>query len=128
MAYRKKREKVKREEVLLSSGIERFFTDLEAKQKKSSATARPFDTQKGLCDVWRKIAPEHFQKHTDNVVYSTKSEKTEILVFTDDSSYAAELSMDKELYRLRMQGELGKEISDIKFLVSRKTAQRKAKE
>lgn len=122
--------KKKREEVLLGSGIEQFFTKLEEKEKKEQRkkSGRPFDTQKGLCEIWRKIASEHFQEHTDNVVYSTRSEKTEILVFTDDSSYAAELSMDKELYRLRMQGELGKEIADIKFLVSRKAAQRKAKE
>ena len=130
MKQNKKIEKQrKNREVSLNSAIGEYLQNLEEDIKKKQAKAgkgtRPFDTQRGLCSVWKKIAPEYLQEHTDNVVYSTKSKETEILVYTDDPAYAAELNMDKELYRLRMQKELGKEVSNIKFLVSRKTAQRK---
>ncbi|MDR1358695.1 MAG: DUF721 domain-containing protein [Coriobacteriales bacterium] len=93
------------------------------KTRKSTA-ARAAKNPLNLLACWQQTAPARLLAHTDNVVYSTQSKETELLVYVDSAVYAAELSMDKELYRIRMQQELHKEIGDIKFLVSRKTALR----
>jgi len=76
-----------------------------------------------LC--WQRVAAPHFIEHTDNVVFEPGSDKTKILVYLDSAAYATDLSMDKELYRLKMQEETKQEIDDILFLVSRKAARRK---
>jgi len=81
--------------------------------------------KRGLVVHWEKVAAPHFLEHTDNVVYDSKSKNNTILVYVDSAAYANELTMDKELYRMLMQKETKKEIADIRFLVSRKTALRK---
>jgi len=78
----------------------------------------------GLWRVWEKIASARVREHTDNVVYG-KNKEPVILVYVDDSSWAAELAMQKEFYRIRMESELGRPISEVKFLVSRKAYLRK---
>ncbi|MDR2035627.1 MAG: DciA family protein [Coriobacteriales bacterium] len=92
-----------------------------------------------LLDCWQRAAAPHLLEHTDNVVYENRptkkggdkqedaAQKNIVLVYVDSPAYAAELSMDKELYRLKLQQETKKEITDIKFLVSRKTALRKSR-
>jgi predicted nucleic acid-binding Zn ribbon protein len=99
----------------LKQEIERF---LNTHQSKNGHTA-------GLLNTWESVAQEAVLQHTDNVVYSKKSAQTEVLVFVDDASWAAELTMNKEVYRILMQEQLNKPIADIKFLVSRTTALRK---
>jgi hypothetical protein len=76
-------------------------------------------------NAWERIAPDHILKHSDNVVLREKNEKNTILVFVDNPSYAAELSMEKEYYRLVMAQELDKNIDDIRFITSKQTAIRK---
>ena len=107
-------EEARREPVSLREGIARYLDILPIPKK-------------GLQAHWEKVAAPHLLEHTDNVVYCTRSKNNTILVYVDSAAFAAELTMDKELYRLRMQQETKKEIADIKFLVSRKTAQRKAR-
>jgi predicted nucleic acid-binding Zn ribbon protein len=75
--------------------------------------------------AWEQAAPQAALDHTDNVVYSKRSEDTEILVYVDSSSWAAELSMQKEPLRLMMQQAMGAPVGDMKFLVSRLTSLRK---
>ena len=79
----------------------------------------------GLWVHWSRIAAPHLLEHTDNVVYNTSTKDDSILVYVDSPAYAAELSGDKELYRLRLEQETGKSIGDVSFLVSRKSAYRK---
>jgi len=79
-----------------------------------------------LQSAWEKIAPPVALENTDNIAYSTKTKKTEILVFVDNSHWAAELESQKELYRILMERELKKKVSDIRFLVTRKAAYKKA--
>jgi hypothetical protein len=71
------------------------------------------------------VAPPLMAEHTDSVVYSRRSAADEVLVYVDDAAFAAELSMNKEIYRLKMQEITGKQLADITFLVSRTTALRK---
>lgn len=131
----KKAPRVKRETVFLKDELSLYMGSL----------SKP---RLNLLTCWHNVAAPHVLEHTDNVVYEKSSQKKAkrlspervdikqkeqdeqnnvVLVFVDSSVYAAELSMDKELYRIRMQQETKKEISDIKFLVSRKTSLRKRK-
>ena len=93
------------------------------------AVAEYLDTlpfaKRGLVVHWEKVAAPHLLEHTDNVVYDSKSKNNSIIVYVDSAAYANELTMDKELYRMKMQKEVKKEIADIRFVVSRKTALRK---
>lgn len=118
----------KRESVILADEIGEYLgalkTSKEGHVQKTMSTAA-VKKSLNLLTCWQQVAPPRLLQHTDNVVYSTKSKDTEVLVYVDSAAYAAELSMDKELYRFRMQQETEKELSDIKFLVSRKTALRK---
>lgn len=124
----------KRETVTLGDEIVEYLgalRDTSANYKKRQGSKQggkgAAEGQKSLnlLSCWQNIAPPRLLEHTDNVVYSTRSKETELLVYVDSSSYAAELSLDKELYRLSMQKELQKDIADIKFLVSKKAARRK---
>ena len=75
--------------------------------------------------AWEKIASQQALKHTDNIVFSPKSSEPTILVFVDNSHWAAELGSQKELYRLLLVKETDYRIADIKFLVSRKNVLKK---
>jgi ribosome-interacting GTPase 1 len=74
-----------------------------------------------LQKAWEAIAPPRALDHTDNVVFSVKAKKPCILVYVDDSHWAAELGTQKELYRILIEKETGWEIDDLKFYVTRKT-------
>ena len=124
----KKEEKRKKATVLLGDEIEEYLQRLNQGSKKGSKKLGPGQSSMNLLVCWQKVVPQRFLDHTDNVVYSLRSKKTELLVYVDSNSCAAELSMDKELLRQRMQEELGKEISDIKFLISRKNPRKKSAE
>jgi len=78
-----------------------------------------------LQSAWEKIASPTALENTDNITYSNKGRKTEILIYVDSSHWAAELESQKELYRILLEKELKQKVSDIKFLVTRKAAYKK---
>lgn len=124
----KKRIQRKKESVFLGDEIGEYLSSLKvfgSDGKKRTTASQAAKRSMNLLVCWQRVAPQRVLDHTDNVVYSTRSKDTEILVYVDSAAYAAELSMDKELYRIKMQQETEKQISDIKFLVSRKTARKK---
>jgi hypothetical protein len=88
---------------------------------KTSAFSRGIELQ----NTWEKIATPQALEHTDNVVFSTKNTDTEILIYVDSSHWAAELGTQKELFRILMEKEMGREIKNINFLVTRKASLRK---
>ena len=123
-----KEAKPKKETVFLGDEIQEYLNALKVSNNESSGktpVAKAVQNSMNLLTGWQLTAPPHLLKHTDNVVYSTRSEGTEILVYVDSGAYAAELTMDKELYRRKLEQVIEKEIDDIKFLVSRKTMLRK---
>jgi hypothetical protein len=77
-----------------------------------------------LLVCWQQIVSPAIEEHTDNVVYSPRSKNNKVLVYVDSPAFAVELTMDKELYRLKLQQVIKKEISYIKFLVSKSKAQK----
>jgi hypothetical protein len=78
-----------------------------------------------LQNAWEAIATPQALQHTDNVVFSVKAKEACVLVYVQDSHWAAELGMQKELYRLLLEKEYGQEIKDMKFLVTRKASFKK---
>jgi hypothetical protein len=78
-----------------------------------------------LQSAWEKIATPQELEHTDNVVFSIKSKDPCILVYVDSSHWAAELGFQKELYKILLERETGWKLSDLKFLVTRKTSLKK---
>jgi len=81
-----------------------------------------------LWRAWERTASDRVREHTDSVVYGKNNTPPVVLVYVDDSSWAAELSMQREFYRIRLEEELGRPVSEVKFLVSRKTFLRKQQE
>jgi len=97
-----------------------FLGDAIAEYLETLPTAK-----RGVLAHWEKVAAPHLLEHTDNVVYDSGSKNNTIVVYVDSAAYANELTMDKELYRMKMQKQTKKEIADIKFVVSRKSALKK---
>ena len=122
-----KEEQRKKKTISLGEGLEEYLGSFKIGTAGGSSTGSASAKKKtmNLLTCWQRVAPKRLLDHTDNVVYSTRSKKTELLIYVDNATYAAELSMDKELYRHMMQQELGKEIENINFLVSRKSSFRK---
>jgi len=91
----------------------------------------PKEAHKGLNlqRAWLRIASDQTQKHTDKVMFAKSGAKKNgeptILVYVDSSSWAAELNMQKEYYRIRLEQELGQAIEEVKFLPSNTAALRK---
>ena len=115
-----KEAKPKKTTVFLGDEIQEYLNSLKGAKGKGLSN-KSVQKSMNLLTGWQLTAPPHLLKHTDNVVYSTRSEGTEVLVYVDSGAYAAELTMDKELYRRKLEQVIEKEIDDIKFLVSRKT-------
>jgi hypothetical protein len=86
---------------------------------KSNSSER-FSRGIRLQKAWEAIASPQALKHTDNVVFSIKAKHPCVLVYVDNSHWAAELGTQKELHRLLLEKETGWEIDDLKFFVTRK--------
>jgi hypothetical protein len=78
-----------------------------------------------LQKAWEAVASSQALKYTDNVVFSTKSKHPCVLVYVENSHWAAELGTQKELYRLLLEQETGWQIDDLKFFVTRKAVFKK---
>ena len=91
-----------------------------AEHNMPPSTHKIFELQR----AWEAVAPPQVREHADSVVFS-KNKETVILVYVANSTWAAELNMQKEFYRIVMEDELGRPVEEVKFLVSRITSQRK---
>jgi len=78
-----------------------------------------------LQSAWEKVASQKALENTDNITFSVRSKKPEILIFVGSSHWAAELESQKELFRILLEKETGLKIYDVKFLVTRKAAYKK---
>ncbi|MDR1421380.1 MAG: DciA family protein [Coriobacteriales bacterium] len=87
--------------------------------------AEGFEETRKLRCAWEKICDSQTLNHTDNLVYSKNNKNTHglvVLVYLDDSHWAAELSMSKELLRFKLSQELKQPVSDLVFGVNRRAA------
>jgi hypothetical protein len=100
----------------LSQEMQNFITNNSNEQ---------FSRSMRLQTAWEAVAPPQALQHTDNVVFSPKTKDNTILVYVENSHWAAELGTQKELYRILLEKETGWELPDVKFLITRKTAFKK---
>jgi hypothetical protein len=92
--------------------------ELNAFIKKNSSNR--FSRAIKLQEAWKAVAPSRALEHTDNIVFSHKTEQPCVLIYVEDSRWAAELGMQRELYRILLEKKTGWEISELKFYVTRK--------
>jgi len=102
--------------VKLGEAISRYVETLVPAQ------ARPgFELQQ----AWEKVTSPEVSKHTDTVMFSKRNEEPIVIVYVDDSSWAAELNMQREFYRIVLEKELSRPVAEVKFYASRTTSLRK---
>jgi hypothetical protein len=77
-----------------------------------------------LQTAWESIATPQVLTHTDNVVFAPKKDST-VLVYVENSHWAAELENQKELYRILLERETDWHIDEIKFLITKKISLKK---
>ncbi|MDR2196972.1 MAG: DciA family protein [Coriobacteriales bacterium] len=99
--------------VRLNDELALYITQADAEGIQKSLTLKA---------AWEEACGRQALEHTDNVTYSKRGQGTVILVYMDDSHWAAELSMSKELLRLKLTRALGQPIDDIIFEVNRRAA------
>ncbi len=108
------RKKRKGRTVSLCNELPSCFNSVPFKYKRSFS----------LKSDWEDIASENVLNHTDNIIYDKKNEN-EVVVFVDSAQWAAELNMQKEFYRILLNRKSGKQITSVKFFVSKKASIRK---
>ncbi|MDR2714612.1 MAG: DUF721 domain-containing protein [Coriobacteriales bacterium] len=89
--------------------------------------ALPQKTHQGfkLQRAWEAVAAPQIKKHVCKIMFSKHKEHTKnkqkrtVIVYVESSPWAAELRMQQEYYRLRLEHELGEPLNEVKFLVSR---------
>ena len=117
MTYKPRDNRLRSQEtVSLSAEIDRFVE--RAIPKKARAGLE-------LQLAWEKAASSNVLSHTDTVMFSKREKEPVVIVYVDDSAWAAELNMQKESYRLKLQDSLARPITEVRFFVSRITALRK---
>jgi hypothetical protein len=77
-----------------------------------------------LRDAWRSVADAQILEHTDNVIYD-KRHADIVVVFTDDAHWTADLSAQKEIFRLLLSQALGlpteNYLRELRFVTSRRS-------
>ena len=69
--------------------------------------------------VYRGSAPLHLA-HTNSVIITTKNGVKTLIVYVDDSLFAAELNAQRELIRLKLLELFGENIEDFQILTSKR--------
>lgn len=73
---------------------------------------------------WEKVVSEEVLNHTDTVIFDRK--KGEMVVYVDSQIWAAELTAQKELYRMRINHHYGDDtVNEIRFRISREVKRNK---
>lgn len=97
----------------LASEIKGFVEDLERSNPDLSATAR-------VKRAWNTIVDEHVKEHVNAVFVVPGTNASEVIIYVDTAIWAAELAMQEELFKLKMNMELqAEQIENIKFIVSK---------
>ena len=97
----------------LSTEIKGFVEDLERSNPDLSASAR-------VKRAWNKVVDERVSTHVNAVFVVPNTSASEVIIYVDSAIWAAELSMQEELLKLKMNMELkAEQIMHLKFLVSK---------
>lgn len=69
--------------------------------------------------MWSCCVDEQILSHTNSVYIITDDDSKTLIVYVDDSIYAAELNARRELIKLKLLQDFQEDIQDFKILISR---------
>lgn len=69
--------------------------------------------------MWRESVDAVFLDHTNSVYIIREGEKKILIVYVDDSIFAAELNARREMIKLRIETKFGEHIDEFRILISR---------
>ena len=97
----------------LATEIKGIVEDLERSNPDLSATAR-------VKKAWNVAVDERANEHVNAVFVVPNTNASEVIVYVDTAIWAAELSMQEELLKLKINMELqAEQVESLKFLVSK---------
>ncbi|MCL1879870.1 MAG: hypothetical protein FWF71_04525 [Actinomycetia bacterium] len=81
-----------------------------------------------LQKTWQTVAADTVLDHSDNIIFDKKNPAI-VVIFVDDSRWAAELNAEKEIYRVQLSQAMGlvdeSQLQEVRFAVSRKAGLKK---
>ena len=106
----------------LGNNIERLIAQLSSNSEEARINLRAHQVRsryrKALETVYRDSA-QMFLDHTNNVYIMKQDEVPTLIVYVDESIFAAELNAQRELIKLKLLELFGEEIDEFKIYVSR---------
>lgn len=99
----------------LSLGIKQYISLLggdESLAKKAHRAAQ-------VRSMWEECVEPVFLNHTNSVYIIKEKEDKILIVYVDESIYAAELNARRELIKLKLLQNFGEDISEFRILISR---------
>lgn len=98
-----------------SSVLQKTLSSTAASSELAAKAARANKVKK----MWRDVVDDVFLDHTNAVyIVNEKGGKT-LIVYVDDSLFAAELDARRELIRLKLLDRHNEDIAEIRILISR---------
>ena len=108
----------------IGSGIQTFLSATAGDQDQARITFRAQQVRdryrKVLLKVYRETAPL-FLAHTNNVYIMKKNGKRTLIVYVDESIFAADLNAQRELIKLKLLELFNEEVENFEIYVSRGT-------
>ena len=106
----------------LGKNIEYLIADMAADSDQARINLRAHQVRsryrKAIEAVYRESAPL-FLDHTNNVYIMKKDGVPTLIVYVDESIYAAELNAQRELIKLQLLELFGEQVEEFEILVSR---------
>ena len=70
-------------------------------------------------DIWKHLVEPAFLKHTNSVFILTEQGVKKLVVYVDDSIFAAELNARRELIKMQLAGRFGEEVDEFQIRISK---------
>ena len=106
----------------LGSDIAKLVTELSSDEVSARKTMRTLQVRdrykQALYAVYKDKAPL-FLNHTNNVYIIRKEEEKLLIVYVDESIYAAELNAQRELIKLKLLELFDEEVDEFSIKISR---------
>lgn len=76
-------------------------------------------------EMWAGCVDRIFLEHTNSIFIFTENEEKKLIVYVDESIFAAELNAQRELIKLRLLQKYNEDIDDFKIYISRGSYKKK---
>ena len=106
----------------LGNNIERLIVELGGDSDQARINMRAHQVRSRFRQALESVYPntaQLFLQHTNNVYIMKKDDVPTLIVYVDESIYAAELNAQRELIKLKLLELFGEEIEEFKIYVSR---------